>query len=59
MASSIIIILVFFKIALAIQINYFSPALKLSPPSEIYVISPSLLLTNLLRQHYFIVDNIS
>jgi len=50
-ASSIITILVFFKIALAIQINYFSPALKLSPPSEIFVINPSLLLINLSKQH--------
>ena len=41
-ASSKSMILDFFKNALAIQISYFSPADKLSPPELILVSSPSL-----------------
>lgn len=58
-ASSIMIILFFFKIALAIQINYFSPALKLSPPSSTKVSNPFLFPNNLLRQQSFITYIIS
>lgn len=49
-ASSIKIILLFFNIALAIHNNYFSPALKLSPPSYKLEYNPFLFSVNLSRQ---------
>jgi len=51
-ASSIRIILLFFKMARAIQINYFSPALKLDPPSFMSVSNPDLYVIKSIRQHY-------
>lgn len=50
-ASSINMILLFLSTALAIHNSYFSPALKLSPPSVRWVSNPDWLLTNSLRQH--------
>lgn len=49
-ASSIKIILLFLSIALAIHNNYFSPALKLSPPSYKLEYNPFLFSVNLSKQ---------
>jgi len=51
-ASSIKTTLLRLRRALAIQINYFSPALKFSPPALIWVSNPLRLSNNYLRLHY-------
>lgn len=56
-ASSINTNLLFFNKALAIQSNYFSPTLKLPPPSAISVLSPSLSVKNFFRLHLIKVSS--
>jgi hypothetical protein len=58
-ASSIRMILLFFNTARAIHTNYFSPALRLSPPSTIRVPSPWSRWSKLAKLHLWSASVIS